>query len=890
MMTLCEFFDCHPQAPVARSLATLRAHLNRQIAALPPADYSPWTMRLGKGGPKADGGYYAGMEQSLYRHCMEVAMFAAWLCYHSFRAGRVPLRREDDLTAALQTLFAIAFAHDADKLLGSRSHSPSQEEIAVVYADLGMAEWAGLSVAELHHAVSLVENRGVGQALFGSAPLARLPAKLAEYVGQGDNFMSRVARAGGTAQAFVETYNADIARLHELYAVPRQPWRLIRFHHHPIVLHRFQEFLGYRFLLCDFYPLLFVRSGQWLELGVSERIDFDDWLNCFEADLVDNTPDFKVAGTTGTVTRFNIHKASDAVDAVSNDPRQAALLLRVRADDWETVEPLLKFWVMQCGAPFSAVAKQGKFCRTLKADGQIPAAHPFNRAAALVIAEVDRDATNRLLSAQNRIIDTSLRENGIPPEKLDPLTLSTVAALQASLLIDADALPQLLDETHGPWPLPECDDPGARAIVQRLRAQSGASADSSEQNAPYEQPPRGGACLLCGTPTEQVIQTGRMKLAGIKASSFANRIGHEKSLWSERGKNYLCSACVRIQTLLLEEHDSLRSTPILVATPVRHLLDPHSGDRQQNVLRSWDVFKDNWKKLLPWESDARFDAPLLFEERPTSLRESIDHMHRLARYAALSGEPVHAFITNQRACRAAFLYEATPQLIQELLADIVDQEGAISRHNLAKLLFRLELFKEMLAENEGMNALHAMPRFGWWAVAFVAARATAAKRSNSRLGKSDKFIERARQEHPMNAYDKWLDTLISRAVEIHRPNSKASGAEWMLMLRTALETYQKHYTFGATHTRNAIMRQLRKDLSRRYQDKLYQSGLDQRLHQFAEAAYELLERADKEFELESGFIRFLLAAYEGGYRQAVNEYWADKKSATPTEPATTPST
>src|SRR5690606_31894513 len=66
VMTLSEFFDCCDDAPVAQAFATVRGHLNRHVADLPNGQpYSEWTLRLGKGGPKPDGGFYEGQEQSL---------------------------------------------------------------------------------------------------------------------------------------------------------------------------------------------------------------------------------------------------------------------------------------------------------------------------------------------------------------------------------------------------------------------------------------------------------------------------------------------------------------------------------------------------------------------------------------------------------------------------------------------------------------------------------------------------------------------------------------------------------------------------------------------------------------------------------------------------------
>lgn len=131
----------------------------------------------------------------------------------------------------------------------------------------------------------------------------------------------------------------------------------------------------------------------------------------------------------------------------------------------------------------------------------------------------------------------------------------------------------------------------------------------------------------------------------------------------------------------------------------------------------------------------------------------------------------------------------------------------------------------------------------------------------------------------MSNYDDDLEILVTRAAETHRLKKDASGAEWTLMPRIALETYQKHYVFGPTATQDAIAERLRADLSRRYGADLYQKDLDERLHAFAEAAFTLFAKAEQDCDLESGFIRFFLAAYEGGLRRTIQERWKNRETS-----------
>ena len=890
-MNLVEFFEFDEAAPVSQAFQSVRQAFNRHAGTLGAHEYSPWTRLLGKGGPRPDGGEYPGPEQSLYRHCMEVAVFGAWLFHHAWRAGRLPLAAEADPVPALRSLFAIAFAHDADKRVGGRSRSPTAEDVGQVYEELGMADWSGLSLAdwsglslaELCGAVSLVENRGLGRALFGEALLTPLADKLAELVHQGDNLLSRAAREGGGAAEFLALLNADLPRLHGLYGVPNRPLRLLRFRHHPIVLHKLHEFLSYPcFYAAGFYPLVCVRRGEWLEVGIPEDMaaDLGDWLDRFEEYLADSEPSLKVNATSGTVAMFNVGDADDLWAAARDGgARQAELLLRVAGKDWDSVAPLVSFWVMQGGAPVATAAMKGSLCPVLKAEGEVAAGHALWRAAALAAAQngAEKGGTERLLAETG--VAEGLRRNGIEADRLEGLSLRTAAALQAALLIDDAAdLRGCLERVHGPWREKTAKDPGAEAIVQSLKAQIGCAPQAAAE-FPYARPARGGVCLMCGRPSERPIETGTMRLAGVKATSFGNRIGHEKHLWSEKGDNYLCPACVRIQGLLLEDQPNARATPMLVATPVRHMLDTRSGDRKKGLLRGYDaVSREQHPKVFPWNGDAGFDEPLLFEERPTAFDETIDHMYRLACYAALSGEPVHAFIAHQRECKSAFLYEGMPELLKELLGDIANPDYAIGRAQITRLVRRLDLFRALLAENDGMAGMQALPRFGWWAAAFVFGRAARQGKDgwNSRI---THYVESTRKEYPMNEYDQWLDRLIRHSVDTHKPDWDASGAEWTLMLRTALETYQKHYVFGPRGTRDAIAQSLRANLIRRYQDDLYKKDLDERLQAFAEAAYGLLEKAQAEFDLESGFLRFLFAAYEGGYRRMVAEYRKQTRAA-----------
>jgi hypothetical protein len=288
------------------------------------------------------------------------------------------------------------------------------------------------------------------------------------------------------------------------------------------------------------------------------------------------------------------------------------------------------------------------------------------------------------------------------------------------------------------------------------------------------------------------------------------------------------------------------------------------------------------RKLFPWEADSRYNAPLLSEGRPTSLKETVAQMHRFARYCALSGEPVHAFLSAQRECRSTFLYEPVPALIKGLFdrpvneERLMDEKGGVSRKHLARLINCLELFKAMLAENEGMNGMQAMPRYRWWAAAFVFSRAAKGQPWDRQ---QKRFLEIAKEEYPMTKYDEILEKLVALAAETHRPRFDASGSEWTLIMRTALEVYQDRSPWGREATIPLLYQRLRSDLLRRYRDSLYMKGLDDRLQKIAETAYELLVQGEEKRDLDAGFVRNLLGAYEGWLRMKVGEMRVTQNAA-----------
>lgn len=873
-MTLRSFFDVSSEAPVYKAFQALRGALNRHADSLPQDEFSPWTIRLGKGGPRSDGTHYDGPEKSLYRHCMDVATFAIWLLYYEWRSGKVVIEGETDLVATIQTIFAIAFAHDANKLVGDSSGCPTDKDVRIVYEMLDMKQWSGLTLDEMIGAAKLVEHRGLGQAVFGSARLNEKTLNLVRLVQTGDRITSRAQRT----HDFIEIYNNEAKNLHKLYGSPSEPLRPFRFRGHPVILHHFFRTLEKRFFDNDLYPLLLVRQGEWLDVAFSEVKDealFASWFDEFELILneMDKEPSFQVAPTTGKVTLFHVHGPRDVLEAAKKELRQIEiLLLRLSEKDWETAMPLAGFWIRNNGSPFGLCAKdpQKAFCpifNRVDKDTDVSDEHPIWRAAALALI-VNEKNMGRLLEMRGGIVRSGLDENVPGWQTLSSLSQRTIAALQASLVInDEEQLYSWLDEIHGSWNKSDGVDEGARAIVNALRRQAGFPVKEEIESCGTES----GHCLLCGELTGKSIETSSMKLAGIKKTSFNNRIGHKKSLDSQTGANYICLSCEKIQGLIVRKSESL---PMIVSTPVRSMFNTHAvaGSIEDiYYVSSFDAYnREKRKGIFPWEGDATFAEPLVFESEQFSLVDIVNQVHRFSVYAALSGEPVHAFIASQRKCNSSFLYEGIPTILRELVSDIENNDGGVGRNNLVRLIKRLDLFKMMLRQN-GISELQSVSRFGWWAISHVCVRAL----SNNNMKEETFFqnIHLARKEFPMNEYDKILEKLVRSSVRIYLPRSNGSDNDLTFMLREALKVWQSQSVFDRETVKFAMANRLRSDISRR----IGVNAMDDDLMEFAEAAIAIFEKGESESEMNSKFTRFLIDAYAGAYRQEANKEWERRK-------------
>ena len=87
-------------------------------------------------------------------------------------------------------------------------------------------------------------------------------------------------------------------------------------------------------------------------------------------------------------------------------------------------------------------------------------------------------------------------------------------------------------------------------------------------------------------------------------------------------------------------------------------------------------------------------------------------------------------------------------------------------------------------------------------------------------------------------------------------------------LGTNQEIYQKRYRFD---DRRSVIQAISERLHRERDSFIPGKDLDEKLHQIAEYAYDLLDKGERECDLEAGFLRFLLAAYVGGLRMKIKE-------------------
>lgn len=915
-MTLDEYY-AEEVGPYARALQPLSAQLTHQALQLwahseaPWAQrLSPWTLRLGKGGMRIDrqtGTPVYFPEVSLYRHVADVGFLASYLFYWAWQSGSLPLAAEEEATPYVAILLVMALCHDADKYEGTgRSVSPSGAQVQQVWDDLGGIGWISpvlwpdFSSATLHAAVSLVENRGQSQALLGP-PLPVMIQRLAHMVGQADNFMSKTAVADPEAvmDAWVLAYNDKLPDWHALYGVPATPLSLIQFHDEPAVLQHILEVIRAGDL---FYPLVVMREGHTLSLTLPEDLPLEAFLTYLDryAFQARKNPRMIRNRTNGRITLADCENPGDLDTLVAHYPVTVQDVLTVKATAIPALASYFAFWATASEGLYDTHWQDPgtrKLLPPLTPTGEMSRAYHRALKVALVLGEStgDREARlHRALDEPGPGLSATVRAALLPMidalDQLDGLSLRTVVALQAALMVEEEDFADFLTGVYGPFPSQDAGSGGAHAVADRLREQLGLRRNpaSPPSLTPYQVPSeKAGMCLLCGQPAATEIKTGTMELVGVKRSAFNNRIGHQKSLWSQSEANYICPGCLYAQELLghmaqaMQMH--VRKAPLLIALPVRAFWRT-PVDAVPQALRSFDAvaFKENgWTKVLPWQADQGLTFPLGFEEKPDrDIADSgrnddvLSQVWRLSLYAAMSGEPVHVFVSAQRALPTAFYYEPLPAWLLWLLGDLHrsgDMEG-VSRQDLPQWITRLEILRQLSQMNGSREAMIDLPRFGWWAGAWLVARA---ETGNAPV--SGQMLNQLKEWYPMENYSVLLSQAAQGVTDIQRLSYDATRSQVTRIFRRVLDEYQAlHGQNGVTRDfmLEAIAGLVYQDLDRS-EDRVD----DRRVRQAVDVCLRIVEQADQDDHLSSKMVKYLLAAFEMTVRETVRARIAAHQAA-----------
>ncbi len=913
-MTLDEFY-LEDAGIFVRALRPLSVKLTQQAERLMGSTGSwtqrlpPWLIQLGKGGRRTDRETQQEVnypEVSLYRHVMDVAFLASYLFYYAADTQHGFERLDDDgLLACTQALLVIAFFHDADKYVGAeRSQSPQLDHVIQVWDDLQGVDWIDsrvwpdFSSAALHSAVSLVENRGQSHALLGPM-LPRAIQNLAHIVGQADNFMSKLAVPDPYAgpRRWVEVYNQKIGIWHEIYGVPATPLHLIQLRDRPSVL---QTIINAVRRSEAFYPLLVVRHGNLLALTLPDDIDTETFMTLIENYGFNSPKQPRVLRnrTNNAVTLVECENAEDLGAIVEYHAPSVQDVLTIKVSDLARIGDYLAFWAKASEGACRVVndPSRRKLLAPLLVDADLiyPA---YRRALVFALAVGDtaglpaeRHARlNRLLDGPGSIVphSTSIRlalaELIDELDQVDVITWRTVAALQAALIITESKTTEFAAWVHGPFLTNHKSDDGGALLMRRIRAQVGLDASDSS-DSPYGASTGTGSCLVCGTATDLEIKPSGMELVGIKRSAFNNRIGHQKSLWSQSEANYICPACLLAEGLAIKivgKSDLRpRKSPLLVVTPSRALWHVPL-ESEQELLRSFDAVKmkdGRWRTVLPWQSDQHLNYPLGYEEKPDrDLADSgrnddvLSQFWRMACYAAVSGEPVHVFTAAQRPISTALYYEPLPPWLAELICDI-SRDNGIGRKDLPELLDRLAIFRKIAGEPGGRDTLMDLGQYRWFAFAYHVSRNEPVDSKDLRayLTHASPRIAKVKEWYPVpEQYSDMLKHAAQKIAQLQRLSWSDPRSKLLHTFRLVLDEYQAFPNLANADRdfRLAAISGLVYQSLERSEDGVR----DYVVRDTVEACYAIIELVDREGQLTSKTAKHLLAAFEMELRQTIQE-------------------
>lgn len=894
------------QKVLSEPFLTEDPEMENKSRRLPPRGLK-WTRISGKGGQK----YPHYFDISLYRHCQEVALFASILLYYAYSSDRLTyfdVTDETSLIHATRQLIAIAFAHDADKYYeAERSSSPSLKMVSQVYDDLKMETWTDWTPHTLFTAVNYVELRGNATAIFGTT-LSKLQYELAQMVSRADRLVSVAAKEG--VDAFIDKYNQIRENLHIEYGFLRHPIRLVQIRENPALLHALKNIIYRRsFEEHRFYPFILNIQGETLSASVLERFDWQLALNDLQARLIENTqPTLVRAAMTGDMTLRNVHVKED-LDIIIEE-NEALQGISIHTQDWPQISSIFTDWAIEQNGLKLTQEPEGKLFFVIQRDKNASSvSNEYLLVLKIIIALrgkiEDFEAAlsfeqkcHILLTRQDQRIQKYLDEHGITFSTLkNDSKQSLLAILTVTLLItqnfdSEEEIFQALYQTG--YPEQQENPLGIVRVLQSIAQQLGITfkCDVEESHdLPYQAivSSKKGHCLLCGVPTDKKLDGRTFPKNGyIKSSAFGNRIGYRKELYRSVGENYICESCVTKQTALLElaqrKDVFLNGTPLIIATPIRHILyEKLNKEKIHNLTLRQFHKEDGFFDVSPWQTDFTDLVPFFFEERPNDPIEMVDKLLQSARYALWSGEPIHIFISAQHTIQAAWYCEIIPEMIRPLIFDngrqllhpertyplVPDETGGLRRDQLPMLVDRLKLIQYILRNpsSDKYTVLQAMPHFGWWPEAWLF------QKSEDHTKTADTYLSLAQEIFSMD-FDTRLKELAQTGLELQGyGRNYDSHSEVTFSFDKVLEAYDQYQQIyfrqeetNAQPYEESLMSHacnyLQLYLERRYN---YVNG--KKCYSFAENAIQLLLDYMQKGELDPQSRRFIRSAYAGFFNR-----------------------
>jgi len=877
---------------------------------------TPWLTRYGKGGPD----YPEYRPVCLAQHCLDVGFTAALIliiqwCRGDLRDHGIPVDDEAAMEALLKRLLALAMAHDGDKYVGGESRSPAEADVETVYRDLNMEAWSGMDLRTLQALVDRIERRGL-QAAALRGRISGANVLIAEAVHLADNVLSKAARAEAE-----QTADADQALLDALQSGLKNNlqldigrWDMRRFRHNPAVLHWLRDAVLEKVAdQSGCPPWVLTLTGD--ELAVSVPVDLDlREVGHTLADRLDQAyANFEVMPNDGKTNLQDVAEPNDLLEALHNGTRHG-LLLRIARVDLSAVLPWLGQWIAQHGVvelnetPTGESLLQVLNFRTFQVDDW---SCPVTRALAIaLVLKAGVRSLNKELTARFALLMQALQERHL--ESLEtlgadwvgrnPHTRITEAALQVAADLDdpddfeallGDLMRTALGEQYAHRP-----DPGSALIVADLLRQLGLETEDPPAGAPYAPHPKGGTCLTCGEPTQNIYKATESAVPGIKGTAFSNRIGHIKDIFAERaGTTYICPACVKGLGLL--GHLMQRAGRPLVLKD-ENLVNV-GFSIQSRILPTAAAKTDELKllgkdrigakaaleqrlELTPWHVNYSDTSVLYVERVRDGLADAINLHLRTAETALWNGNSVQLLRGRQHATRGIYYSELVPPTVAALIQDLVltDQAAcSIAPGRLDALTQRLEILNDLIRrkDNNKLSIINDMAWAGWWPIAWL--------QLLNPLDRSltDERLRRAKQEFSMPE-----DTLLSQlgryATEIQRKprdGIRAPGNLLGLSFDTALDVFMESLAGDreASDGVAAIQRRLYEYIGRR--GELHDYGpsrdLDRRCHAFARCAWDVFKQhAQEDGDLSGKTRRYLRAAYVSYFLEAAEAKQATRKS------------